>query len=194
MVLLAATAPCLPCGRAEAQVTLGAGLESFRWTEQTTPRQVQEQGPVASVDLGWTQSSPHPWRLAYRSRYYLGWVDYRGSLLFQDHAPASGTTQYAGTRQEGQLRRRIAPLVDLYGGLGMEWWRRTLGSHSAEDFAVRYARLGVGTAVWPSGFSIDAGVTFVMGVSEDAHLTRFGFDQNPGLEPRGVPSGFARLG
>jgi len=193
--ILAAALLCLGATRARAQLTAGAGIEFFRWTEDTQPKPVEEHGPLAAIELGWTQPGPQALRFAYLSKYYLGWVRYEGSHLFAQAVPATGASRHVGTFQEGQARFGFLPTADVYCAVGIDLWQRRLSTRGKEDFRIGYVRFGVGSApAKREGWVFDAGLKSPVGAREDAHLTDIGFDQNPRLRPDGDLSGFGQLG
>jgi len=182
-------------GCARAQFAVSAGLEYFSWTEDTNPINVRERGPLFALGLAFTQPKEKGFLFAYRGRFYAGEVDYDGAYLDAPSVPVTGTTKYAGTAQEGQLRYRLGYGLDVLGGLGVDLWQRKLSDIQKEDYRIVYARLGVeGNAAGGKGWLGGAGLKYPLWTRENAHLTDIGFDQNPELKPGKDISVFGQLG
>jgi hypothetical protein len=184
---------------AHAQFAVSAAVEYFTWTEDTSPIQVQETGPMFALGLEWTQRKERGLLGAYRGRFYAGDVDYSGALLFHPTVPVSSTTSYLGMSNEGQLRYRLprerSYWLDLLGAVGVDVWQRKLGSNQQEDYTVGFARLGVeiGPAA-ETGAVGGLGVKYPFWIQENANLFSAGYDQNPTLEPGGDPSLYGQIG
>ncbi len=184
---------------AQAQFAVSAGVEYFSWTEDTSPIQVKETGPMFALGLEWTQRKERGLLGAYRGRAYVGDVDYSGALLFFPTVPVKATTSYLGMSNEGQLRYRLPKersyWLDLVGAVGLDVWERKLSSDQQEDYRVGFLRLGVeiGTAA-ETGVIAGLGVKYPFWVEEDANLTDEGYDQNPTLKPGGEPSFYGQIG
>jgi hypothetical protein len=183
---------------ARAELTLYAGVEYFYWKEYTTPS-VQETGPLVLGGLVWLQDRERGLLFGYRGQIYTGQVDYDGAELFTG-APLTGTVQYFGVLNEGQLRYRfpVGSNEHLDGVLaaGADIWRRQFSADQMEDWAVGYARLGVelGPQAGKAGWIGTVGVKYPFYTYEDGHLNDTGFDQNPTLRPGGSWSAYASLG
>lgn len=107
-VLAAAACAGLSLGApAQAQFAVSAGVEYFTWTEDTSPFEVRETGPMFALGLEWTQRREASLLGAYRGRFYVSDVDYSGALLFDPTVPIKSTTSYIGMSNEGQLRYRL---------------------------------------------------------------------------------------
>src|SRR5690348_9614660 len=111
-----------PLARAEWSVF--GEVERFKWSESTTPS-VTETGPMLGLGVRWRQDRPVGLGFGYEARAYGGSVDYKGSLLFSG-APITGTTDYHGLRQEGQLTYRFRGPGELLLGVGYDYWNRQL--------------------------------------------------------------------
>lgn len=182
-------------GCARAQFAVSAGLEYFSWTEDTSPIQVRERGPLFALGLAFTQPKEKGFLFAYRGRFYIGEVDYDGAYLNAPGVPLTGTTDYAGTAQEGQVRYRLGHAIDVLGSLGIDVWQRKLSDTQKEDYRIVYARLGVeSNAAGEKGWVVGAGLKYPLWTRENAHLTDIGFDQNPELKPGKDISVFGQLG
>ena len=177
---------------ARADVDVSAGIEHFRWTEDTEP-EIEERGPRATLGLAWTQSGASPLRLGYEGIAYGGYVRYRGGLLFEPGATTSATTSYLGTAHEAVLRVRVNGAFDIKSSFGFDLWLRRLSSTQREDFTVVFARLGADVSPAPRRWRFTAGLKFPISVDEDAHLDLLGFDDNPRLEPRGKVTGYGQV-
>lgn len=188
--MLLAALLALPAAEARAEVSAGAGLRYFRWSEETTPIAVRESGPVFAVVLGLAQRSDGPVRFAYRGDGGLGVGDYQGSFLGSPRVPVSTTTLFATMAHEGQIRLRAPRELEIVGGLAFEWWHRQLGLREQEDYRTSSVDLAVERADRsPRGWSGGAGVRLPLGIREDAHFTDQGYDRDPILEP-GKQAGF----
>jgi len=193
---LAAAAALAAASPALAEWGVSADVERFRWSEDTVPR-VTETGPMLGLGLRWTQDRPYGWRLGYRGRAYFGSVDYQGSFLGTSQ-PASGTTDYAGMTNEGQLLYR--PPGNRYGaelvsGLVWDYWNRQLSPDQREEYWVASLRLGLAfDRRRAPGFFGGAGVKLPFWTREDAHLGEIGFNANARLQPRGAASTYAEVG
>jgi hypothetical protein len=185
----------LSAGCARAQFAVSAGLEYFSWTEDTSPIEVRERGPLFALGLAFTQPKEHGFLFAYRGRFYIGEVDYNGAYLAAPDVPLTGNTRYTGTAQEGQVRYRLGYGLDVLGGLGIDLWQRKLSDTQKEDYRIVYGRLGVeSNAAGQKGWVLGAGLKYPLWTRENAHLTDFGFDQNPELKPGKDISVFGQLG
>lgn len=197
LALLAVLFALLPAC-AQAQLTLSAGVEHFRWEEKTTPT-VTEEGPMAAIHIEYLQQSENKFVLGYRGKLWTGTADYTGSTLFTNQ-PITGTTGYFGLANEALGRWRTEPRnssyrVNVVTSFGIEAWRRELSSIQREDYAVMYARAGIeidpiSDGAWLFGL----GIKYPIWVREDAHLVSIGFDRNPELTPEGRGSIFAHVG
>jgi hypothetical protein len=183
---------------ARAELTLYAGVEYFDWNESTTPS-VRETGPLALAGVILLQDRERGLLFGYRAEIYTGQVNYNGADLFTD-APVTGTTQYFGVLNEGQLRYRVpvtsSQHVDGVLSVGADVWRRQLSPDQMEDWAVFYARLGaeLGPQAGKAGWIGALGIKYPVYTYENAHLTDIGFDQNPTLSPGGNLSAYASFG
>lgn len=184
-------------GPAQAQLRASIGIEAFSWKEDTVPR-VKETGSLLAAGLDYTRPADVGLLWAYRGRLYGGAVSYEGSTLFPPVQPVTGTTEYAGTVQEGQLRYRFDAggqrRLDVVVGAGFDIWQRKLNARQTEDYVVGFARLGIETERDGRGWIAGGGVKIPFYTWEDAHLTSVGFDRNPVLKPGGQVSGYLHAG
>ena len=189
-VLLMLAAP-----QAHAGLSLGSGVEYFRWTEQTSPIAVQESGPLFALSMGFAQPPVAPLRVAFHGRGGIGVADYRGSFLLSPRIPAKTTTVFATTSLEAQLRARGPAGLEAVGSFGFDWWHRQLSARQQEDYQIVSLRMSIergekGARGWSGG----AGLQVPLVVREDAHFTDLGFDRNPTLEPTRRAGLFGHLG
>ena len=104
----------------QAQFAVSAGLEYFSWTEDTSPIQVKETGPMFALGLEWTQRKEHGLLGAYRGRFYVGDVDYTGvKYPFWIEEDANFTDE--GYDQNPSLEPGGEP--SLYGQIGYRFRR-----------------------------------------------------------------------
>jgi len=180
-----------------AQWRIGLWSDYFSWKEDTSPT-VRETGTLTQLSVDYTVPRESGLIFGYRGRLYGGWVDYEGSTLFPPIQPVTGTTLYAGTLQEAQMRWRVgvggARFLDLVAGLGVDAWRRHLSASQKEDYVVGFGRLGIESAPAATGWLAGVGVRLPFHVHENAHLVDVGFQQNPSLRPEGLPSPYLQLG
>lgn len=179
---------------AQADWSVGAGFENFRWKESTTP-EVKESGLRWALDLTWTQSKDPGLSAAYNGKFYVGNVDYTGSFLVSN-VPISGETHYRGLQNELQsLYRMPQNALDFVLAAGWDHWVRDLSANQKETYDVLYARLGANVnATARQGPFASAGVKHPFYVRENGHFTDIGFSQNPRLRPRGAFSFYGTIG
>jgi len=189
LVLGAALSP-----RAWAEWSLFGELEHFRWEEDVSPR-VTETGPMLGLGLRWRQEHPAGLNFGYEARLYGGSVDYDGSLLFSG-TPITGTTEYGGLRQEGQLSYRFASRpMELLFAVGYDYWNRQLSVDQREEYRVGYLRLGIhADRRERTGWFGGGGIKYPFWIDEDGHFPDIGFTPNPHLTPRGEVSLYAEAG
>lgn len=188
--LLGAAAPAHASGW-----SVSGDVEHFRWEEAGTPS-VTETGPRWGLGWNWVQERPLGWQFAYRGLFRYGTVDYNGAFLFTG-APTTAQTRYWDVVNEAQAIYRFGqPLgVELVTGVGLDYWRRKILPDQREDYSVGFMRLGINLDPRrPTGFFGGGGLKYPFYVSENAHLTDLGFDQNPHLEPKGELSAYGQLG
>jgi hypothetical protein len=179
---------------ADADWSLGAGFENFRWKESTSPA-VKESGLRWALDLGWVQSRDPGLSAAYEGKYYVGNVDYTGALLGSG-LPISGGTHYRGFSNEVQSVYRMPQnALDFVLSAGWDHWSRILQANQEETWDVLFARLGVNVNSGArTGPFANAGFKYPVYVRENLHLTDSGFNQNPRVRPRGDFSLYGTLG
>ncbi len=193
--LLLALLLFLAAEQANAQFAMSAGIEYFSETEDTSPIQVRERGPLLTFGLAFTQPKQRGFLFAYRGKFYAGEVDYNGAYLYFPNVPLTGTSRYTGTYQEGQLRYRLGAGVDVLGAAGVDLWRRELNSNQKEDYRIGYVRLGVESATTvQKGWLFGAGLKLPVVTRENAHFMDSGYDQNQTLKPGKDISVFGQLG
>jgi hypothetical protein len=184
--LLASFLVILLPGRAKADWNVGVGFESLSWTEHVVPS-VEERGfPLVVARIGFAGAIGNGVTAEYGGRFYVGDVDYRGSLLFDPSTPVNATTRYGGTSQEAKLRFTL--VSELEGAVAIDWdlWRRTLGSDQREDYRIVSLRLGAEHAVSQGvPWRLRTGFKVTLSTRENAHFDELGFDQNPALAPGG---------
>jgi hypothetical protein len=156
----------------QAQLTLEAGAENFRWHEidDDGQRLLTEQGPrfVYGATLGNFFHADKGIIFEMRLGGHLGEVDYDG----QDNNGrfVGTTTDYSGWYGEVNGGYRFdhfvkGAAIDVFGGLGLDNWRREIagGANSigqsvsgfTEDYGVDYLRYGIGISLrdaYPGGY------------------------------------------
>jgi len=190
LVLLA-----LAAAPVQAQFSVGAGIDSMRWTEDTAP-EVRERGALLVVTGGYTQRRDRGPLFAWRGTLYGGSVEYDGSTLFPPVRSVHGTTDYGGTSQEAQLRYRIptrGAWIDLVASGGIDVWRRQLSASQKEDYLVGFIRVGLELDRADRGFIAGGGIKQPFQVHEQAYLD--GMSPNPiTLRPGNETSFYLMLG
>lgn len=194
--LLAVTFSAYPAWEA------GAGLEAFRWVEYPdkwgNPR---ESGPRSALFLNWTEDGDGGGLFAWRAKLYGGTVSY-DTFLNSNGTPVSTKTDYNGASSEAQMFYRdelAAYQVDYLGGLGLDFWRRSIrsgGSDQVEQYTILFARAGLRFArsLQQPGFHGEFGIKYPAWTRENAFLGSIGYTSNPYLSPKGLASGYAELG
>lgn len=183
----------LATGAAQAEWSIGAGFEHFRWKESTTP-QVKEDGLRWALDLSWTQTRAPGFSAGYHLHYYNGSVDYTGAGLFTG-APLSGETDYRGLVNEVQAFYRTPQLVDFMLAVGWDRWDRRLSAAQEESYDVIYLKTGVAVnAATRRGVIATTGVKYPAWIREDANFPSIGGLSNPRLRPEGDLSLYGTLG
>ena len=175
------TCALMAAGSASADISIGAGFESFRWKEDTSPA-VKEDGLRWALDLTWSQSrAPGP-SVAYNVKAYVGNVDYTGAIIGTG-APISGETHYRGVQNEFQTHYRLVNGVGFMAAFGWDHWRRELSAAQEEQYNILYARAGVNYVPLRTGIIASAGVKYPVHTRENAKLMDVGFTTNPHLRP-----------
>lgn len=169
-----------------AELIINAGVEYFRWTENTAP-QVKETGPMGFVGLSYLQNKDAGVLFGYQGKIWGGSPDYTGANLITN-APLTSTTDYFGVNNELQVRYRKSGTnggnLDGVFGLGLDVWRRELSSIQKEDYSIGYARVGVESkANYAGQWTAGLGIKYPLWTYENAHFDRIGFDSNPILHP-----------
>lgn len=169
-------------GTACADWAAGAGVESFRWKESTTPT-VKETGLRWVLDLTWTQSRDPGLSAGYNLKFYQGNVDYDGATLFGG-VPISGETHYSGLTNELRAFYRMPNNFSGLLALGWDRWERKLSPFQKEDWDVAYVRLGgeFNTATKQGVFG-SLGVKYPVWTRENGNFNDLGGTNNPRLRP-----------
>ncbi len=183
---------------ANAEWSIGAGLEYYRWQEFIVGRSETplETGVRNTVNVEWTQDGDYGWLFAYRGKFYFGQVNY-DTFYQQTYTPVSTTTNYIGVANEAQIFHRTAAnnyQLDYVGGLGLDTWRRAIGYSQIEDFRIIYLRGGFNIGQPRHGAGLQVGLKYPIMTWEDAHLDDMGFSSNPILQPGKDISLYAQLG
>ena len=181
-------------GAASADWGVGAGFESFRWKESTSPS-VKETGLRWVLDLTWTQTREPGLSAGYNLKFYTGNVDYDGATLFTG-VPISGETHYRGmTNELRSFYRMPENRVDVMLAAGWDRWKRELNSMQDEDWDVFYVRLGADiNAGAKEGIFGSLGLKYPVWARENAHFGDLGASANPRLRPGKSLSLYGTLG
>jgi hypothetical protein len=178
---------------AHAQLSAGAGIEYFRWSEKTTP-EVRESGPLFGVTLGLAPRRGTV-RPAYRGHAGIGVAEYRGSFLFDPTVPANASTVFARMSHQAQVRVRARPDLEGVAALSYDFWHRQLSAQQAEDYQLLSLLLGIERDdPERPGPRVAVGMRIPLAIREDAHLDRLGYASNPTLEPRPSAGPFGEIG
>ncbi len=188
---------------ANAEWSIGAGLEGYRWQEFIAGRSETplETGVRSTVNAEWTQDGDYGWLYAYRGKLYFGQVHY-DTFYQQTYTPVSTTTQYGGVAHEVQIFHRTDAgqyKLDYVSGLGLDTWRRAIENNDyfqIEDFLIMYLRGGfnIGQPGHGAGLHGGGGLKYPVTTWEDAHLDSIGYSSNPILQPGKDISFYAQLG
>lgn len=189
-----AASTILAAGAARAEWSIGAGFESFKWKESTSPT-VEETGLRYSLNLSWEQSRAPGLSAGYHLKLYNGNVDYTGATLFGG-VPVSAETHYRGLINEVQAWYRMPNNFDIMLAFGWDHWdRKFTASAQEETWEVVYGKLG---AVWnmavKQGFYAGAGIKYPVYTRENANFPDLGATGNPRLKPGKDVSLYAKLG
>ena len=173
----------LAAGAARADWSIGAGFESFRWKESTTPT-VEETGLRYSLNLTWAQSKAPGLSAGYYLKLYNGNLDYDGATLFGG-VPINSEVKYRGLVNEVQAWYRMPNNFDVLLAFGWDHWDRTFKSSAQEEtWDVVYAKLGVAwNMAVKQGFYASAGIKYPAWVRENANFADLGATGNPRLRP-----------
>ena len=196
MRVVGALALWLVSAGAQAEWSVSADMEYFRWRESSDPV-VSERGGRFGFGWEYLRERDAGWQWAYRGEFRRGEVQYDGALLFDPSTPVSATTRYTGLVNELQAIYRWPHAYgpEVVAGLGYDYWERNILPDQREDYSVVFLRLGVNldsrqNRRWFGG----GGLKLPIYVSENAHFDEIGFDQNPKLEPEGRPSFYGQVG
>ena len=188
--------------RPEASVQFG--LQNFSWSEfnNTGAKLLEENGARFTIGAALDNFQHEGSGFLYNvnGKIYLGVVDYDGQT--QSGVPVMTDVTYFGLNIEAlggyRFGRRIG--VDVFGGLGVDDWVRSLADSTAvngttafgydENYSIVYGKAGVGFFQLLSGwrYLVQAGVKMPLYATEYVNLGS-GVDLEPGLKP----SAFANL-
>ncbi len=182
-----------------------AGMEQYDWKEFTPTGSTldAESGQLATMGAGVTNFARVGQGPIYRAgaRVYLGTIGYDGQT--QGGIPLTTLSDYQGTQIEGlggYQFTRWQHGIDLFGGVGWEYWSRSLRNANAvngtsaygydEQYTVLYSKLGVGLSGDRGSWSyrIKVGGTLPVYTYEYVNL-----GDGLGLTPGRQWSGFARF-
>lgn len=188
---------------AQAAWDVGAGTESYQWVEYPVgySGNPKESGARSALFVNWTQDGDDGTLFAWRAKLYAGTVNY-DTFVSSTGAPVSTKTDYNGVASEGQEFYRYnlgAYRLDQLGGLGLDYWRRSIrnpGGDQIEDYSILFFRAGLRLTKpgLEPGFHGEFGIKYPVWTREDAHLDREGYTSNPTLSPKGALSGYAEFG
>jgi hypothetical protein len=189
---LVAACSMLAARPASAQLTVGLGARYFRWSEQTAPVSVHENGPLLAGTLSVVAPRAGTVGFGYHGEGGIGIADYKGSFLAAPGVVAHSTTVFGTMSHEAQMRVRSSVGLEGVLAIGAIWWHRQLSATEQEDYQT--IALSVSAERFrPRGLNGGAGIRFPLSVREDAHFEELGFDTDPTLKPRGTVGFFGRL-
>lgn len=205
---LAVTLLAPPAAMADAQFSLGAGLQSYSWYEvnsTTNARLLEEEGLRYTGHLAYDNydRADAGLLIGLDVNGHLGEVDYRGRTLAG--VPLNTTTAYLGVNTKMTLGRRALDFWrgyswDWLGGLGFDYWEREIEdgvdamsnpvTGYVETYSALYAHAGVGLFRRAGQWSryLQAGFKYPLEVDE-----KVGAPFNMRLEPGNNLSGFVSL-
>lgn len=178
-----------------AEWSAGAGFESFRWKESTTPS-VKESGLRWALDLTWNQSRDPGLSAGYNLKFVNGNVDYTGATLFGG-VPVNAEVHYRGWTNEVRAYWRMPQnAVDIVLAAGWDRWERDFtDSATKEDWDVLYVKLGADVnAGTRQGFFGGVGIKYPAWTRENANFTDIGASANPRLRPGKEVSLYGNIG
>lgn len=189
---LFAACSILAAREASAQLTLGLGARYFRWSEQTAPVSVHENGPLLAGSLSLVAPRTGTVAFGYHGEGGIGIADYHGSFLAAPGIAAHSTTVFGTMAHEAQMRLRSSQGLEGVVAIGAIWWHRQLSASEQEDYQTIALSVSAERAR-ARGLNGGAGFRFPLSVREDAHFEHLGYDTDPTLKPRGTVSFFGRL-
>ncbi len=186
------------------QASVQFGPQSFHWREfdDNGERLLQETGARISAGAAFDNFRREGSGVLYsvNGRIYLGNVDYDGQT--QSGIPATADVTYFGLNIEAQggyrFGRRLG--LDVFGGLGIDDWVRSINDGRTttgtvvygydEYYTILYGKAGLGFFQLLDGwrYMLQGGVKMPLFTSEYVDLGS-GLDLEPGLKP----STFANL-
>ena len=187
-----------------SQVSIQFGLQDFRWREfrDTGERLLQETGVRFSIGAAYDNFRREGDGVLYsvNGAIYLGRVNYDGQTQLGE--PATTDVDYYGLNIEAlggyRFGRRIG--LDVFGGLGLDHWLRslndgrtasgTVASGYDEFYTILYGKAGLGFFQQLDGwrYMLQGGVKLPLITSQYVDLGS-GVTLHPGIEP----SAFANL-
>jgi hypothetical protein len=189
---LCAACSILAAREASAQLTLGLGARYFRWSEQTAPVSVHEDGPLLAGSLSVVAPRAGTLGFGYRGEGGIGIADYHGSFLAAPGTAAHSTTVFGTMTHEAQMHVRSSVGLEGVLAIGAIWWHRQLSATEQEDYQTIALSVSA-ERVRPRGLNGGAGIRFPLSVREDAHFEELGYDTDPTLKPRGTVGFYGRL-
>lgn len=180
------------------QTSIQFDAQSFRWREfrGTGERLLEEKGARFSIGAAYDNFRREGSGVLYsvNGKIYLGSVDYDGQTL--SGTPATTDVSYFGLNVEAQggyrFGRRIG--LDVFGGLGMDDWLRSIADGRTasggpaygynEYYTILYGKAGLGFFQLLDGwrYMLQGGVKMPLYASEYVDLGG-GVTLQPGLRP-----------
>lgn len=157
--LFLALPPQSRCDQSPA-LSISGGVENFRWRELDGGggRLLEESGPRYNVAVNYDNLRRLNSGAVYSvgGKFYVGAVDYDGQTQLTG-VPMKSTTHYTGVQLDGlggyRFARRLRGL-DLLGGVGLDFWLRSIDDTYVqgvgyvyggdEDYFAFNAKLGLG--------------------------------------------------
>lgn len=190
------------------QFVVQTDVEYFRWQEfARSGRLLEETGTRLGIGVAWDNFRVTTGGPLYgaNARLYLGSVNYDGGVCelgTSNCEPASSDTDYFGFQIEGLGGYRFGNrrAFDLLGGVGFDYWLRSLGDITTgagksvsgydEYYRILYVKLGPGLlhALETWYYRLHVGVKYPFFTEE--YVT---FEDGVNLSPRGRASGFAQF-
>jgi hypothetical protein len=192
------------CGAVSAhadELDLRFGAESFRWREYDgSTRLLKETGPRVHVGVDWRTPLGNDERVLFdvSSTVYFGTADYDGQActLSGTCRPYQSDATYSGVQGRALFVRRFGDVsgTELFGGGGIDSWRRDIDgdatvSGAIEYWTVFYAIAGAG-GYW-NGPSTRGHAR--IGAKYPFYTTEYPDSYDVTLNPEGRPSLFAEV-
>ena len=175
---------------ARAEISIGAGVERFSWSEylSTGERVVSEPGARSVFLSSWIQEKREGPLFGANIKLSNGTVTYNGQEQLTGKSVQTQTT-YSDLTIEGNLvfrsLLRSVSGLNLQTSLGLDHWTRNIGGGQVEIYNILFIKIGPSwrPSIDKEGIHMGGGAKYPIYTLEDAYLPNQGYDQNPYLHP-----------